>query len=370
MIEKHFSCYLDASRFCAACLVVLDHIAQYGMLGSGLLKWTPELGRFAVIFFFLLSGYVIAYSSSTKHQTLRQYVIARCARIYSVALPILFLVFALAEITHLLHPYSILNYQLAKIYLYLPFHLLFLGELWNFSETPPWLIPYWSLGYEVWYYVLFGIVYFFRGPKRVALTVICLMVMGHKLWLLMPIWWSGVLFFHYQDKFVLNKNLARIGWLGSILLFCVYKYWGGDQVFRELGNQIWHIQSLKLESADRYLSDYLTAIIFLGNFYFARNAQFQLSDKFANRIKAIASYTFTLYLIHAVILFSFIEWYPYSANNMLDLCLLLGVVAAATFSVGSLTETRKSDIARLFDRLLDKIIAPEPSSVVTKKMSS
>lgn len=46
------------------------------------------------------------------------------------------------------------GYVLDKPYLYLPLHLLFLGEHWTLAEAPPYMTPYWSLYFEAWYYLL------------------------------------------------------------------------------------------------------------------------------------------------------------------------------------------------------------------------
>ena len=92
-MEKRFSLYLDMVRFIAAIFVVIAHYVQYGILSSSVSHYTPEVGREAVIAFFVLSGYVIAYTTEVKNQSLQEYVAARCARIYSVAFPILLAAF-------------------------------------------------------------------------------------------------------------------------------------------------------------------------------------------------------------------------------------------------------------------------------------
>lgn len=156
-MDKHFSLYLDLTRFTAAVLVVLSHFAQHGLFGDVNAHPLLLFGREAVIVFFVLSGLVIAWSTSTACHTLAAYAVTRGARIYSVVLPVLVLCFVLAAISGAALDHGPVSYQLNKPQIYLPLHLLFISELWNLAETPPWLVQYWSLGYEVWYYVLFGI---------------------------------------------------------------------------------------------------------------------------------------------------------------------------------------------------------------------
>ena len=97
-IGQQFSLYLDLMRFLAAVFVVLAHYIQYGVLDETVVRFVPDIGREAVIIFFVLSGYVIAYTTQSRRHSFREYMAARCARIYSVAFPVLLLAFAVVFI--------------------------------------------------------------------------------------------------------------------------------------------------------------------------------------------------------------------------------------------------------------------------------
>jgi peptidoglycan/LPS O-acetylase OafA/YrhL len=340
-MKKYFSCYLDLIRFISALLVVLDHYVQY-VVGESTAHLLPAMGREAVVLFFVLSGFVIAYATETKTQTIKQYAIARASRIYSVALPLLFLaflaVFIIEKSTGKPVPF---DYQIAKAYVYLPFHILFMGELWTFSERPLWLDAYWSLNFEVWYYVFFATVFFFRGNKRLLLSGTVLLILGYKLWLLLPVWYSGVLLWRMRDKVQINKTIARAGWACSIVCLCVYKYFGWDEYLRLLGMHIWPFPQLPLGSAERFLCDYaVCAIVFL-NFYCANQAEFFALEKFSTLVKNIASYTFTLYLVHLLVISIWLQFFSNSHTDLSNVLLLSLSIAAATYLTGQVTEHRR-----------------------------
>ena len=82
-MTKSFSVYLDFVRFGAAFIVLLSHLREFY---AGPVH-IPQWGHEAVIIFFVLSGYVIAFVADTKESTLRDYTISRLARVYSVVLP-------------------------------------------------------------------------------------------------------------------------------------------------------------------------------------------------------------------------------------------------------------------------------------------
>src|SRR5882672_11159660 len=102
-MNPRLSLYLDLLRFAAAMLVFLDHAGRK-RLGGPLLGHLEGLADFAVLLFFVLSGYVIAFAGDCKERTLGSYAVARTARIYSVVVPALLLTFVADRIGMALKP--------------------------------------------------------------------------------------------------------------------------------------------------------------------------------------------------------------------------------------------------------------------------
>ncbi len=86
-VSREFSLYLDLVRILAAAVVLYSH-ANLRALSERILPG-ESLGHSAVVVFFVLSGYVIAFVTDTRERSGRDYAISRFARIYSVALPAL-----------------------------------------------------------------------------------------------------------------------------------------------------------------------------------------------------------------------------------------------------------------------------------------
>jgi len=353
-MTKNFSIYLDLLRFTAAFLVFLDHLVSYGFFTTEQAYFIPQLGREAVIIFFVLSGYVIAYTTDTRNPNVTDYFIARAARIYSVALPILLLAFIAFAINFFLFNDSTPNYQINSFYIYIPFHLLFVGELWNLSEVPPWLGTYWSLNYEIWYYTLFGV--FFYSPKSLKwpLCFVVASIMGHKLLLLLPIWLSGVWLYYFIQKNAANESNntpVLLGLFASFIMILVYKFFDFDESTRTIGQAFWPFTELSLGSADRYIGDYIVTIFILLNFYFAYRCNLKL--KFSSIIQKVASYTFTLYLLHTITL---AIWQSVIGIDNVSFINTLGVLLftlIAVYIVGNFTEHKKHVYSKLFRSLLN-----------------
>ena len=341
-LSRPLSLYLDCCRFLAAVLVVASHLAPYGIIAGSRDAWLLDLGRESVVVFFVLSGFVIAYTTQHKNTDLRGYAVARCTRIYSVALPVLVLAFAAAGALAAsgLVPASQF-YQLGKPWLYLPLHLLFMGELWTISEPPPLLAPYWSLGYEVWYYVLFGALFYLRGRRRILVAASLLLLMGPKLWLLLPVWASGVLAYRWGERLAIARPLALAGWAATLGLLVLFKVSGTDVALRALGHAAWPFPGLPLKSADRYLADYVVCILVVANFLCAKNAVFPSLLRIERPVRWLASYTFTLYLVHTLVMRLWVAFYPHDRNSGVDIAALLAAIGAATWLVGQVTEHRK-----------------------------
>ena len=360
-MDKPFSLYLDLARFTAAILVVLSHFVQQGIIGHAAYDPLLNFGREAVIVFFVLSGFVIAWSTTASRASARDYVVARCARIYSVAAPVVLgtflLVFICTRWAGLELP---TDYQLEKPQLYLPLHLLFMGQLWHLVETPPWLLQYWSLGYEVWYYVLFGLAYYLRGARRALALALVLLVIGPKLWLLLPVWLAGVALFRWGRNWPgwpacpdrpRTHWQARAGVLATILALVLYKAAGADLFLRALGISLWPFPAFPLGSADRYLADYVVCILVCIHFQCARQAGFSEMTTVAAPIRALAAYTFTLYLVHGPVMGMWQLFYRSHGARVLDAFLLGLCIAAATYACGYVTERRRQRFKQLFHYL-------------------
>jgi len=362
-LDRPFSIYLDLVRFLAALAVVVMHVRQGELVRGANADLLTMLGREAVMAFFVLSGFVIAYTSDTRRPSVRDFAVARCARIYSVALPVLVLAFV---VTWLLAPHLDHRidkaYQLAKPWLYLPFHLQFLGDLWQLSEVPPLLVPWWSLNYEVWYYVLFGVACYLRGARRVAAIALVLAIMGIKLWLLLPVWLAGVWLYRWQASHVLPRALARAGFGASLALLVIYEAGDLETTLRDMGRASWLGQAFSLGNADRFLADYVVGLIVCLNFACARFAGFGAMLRVAAPVRRCASYTLTLYLSHALVLAAWPVLYSHDPANPLDLLALGAAIGLAAWLLGAVTEQRKDAWRRLFERIFDWFFGPQPMS--------
>lgn len=356
-MERAFSLYLDLVRFGAALLVVMAHYVDHNLLDMSPAQFLPSLGRESVVAFFVLSGFVIAYTTEAKKLTFKEYVVARCARIYSVALPLLLIAFLIAFIESLYVDSPLISaYQVNKAHIYLPLHFMFLGELWNLSEVPPRLGQYWSLGYEVWYYILFAIAYYLEGVKKVLLGALVLLVVGHKLWLLLPVWLSGIWVYRLYQRYSVKYSIARLGWFVTFVVLAAYKYFEVDLSLREIGNSIWPFRNLQLGSADRFLADYFVCMLVCANFFFASNLKFPRLKKFGGLIRHAASYTFTLYLIHWMVMSLWINYYKPDPSSFLDIAALTALIALATYLIGVLTEHKKALFYAFFESFYELLL--------------
>ena len=133
---------LEALRGLAAIYVAANHLYPGFLFGL-------RLGQEAVILFFLLSGFVIEYSNSTRPiSSFRTYLTRRTVRIYVVLIPMFALVAALTQ-QELSRDFAL---QLAGNI----FMLQDIGFLKpNTLVEPLYANALWSLHYEWWFYMLF-----------------------------------------------------------------------------------------------------------------------------------------------------------------------------------------------------------------------
>ena len=194
-MNRGFSLWLDVLRVWATFVVVLSHLA-YERFTRGDYQIVRDLniGSDAVILFFVVSGFVIAYASGRDGDA-GIYAFNRLTRLWSVMIPAILLTFVFDRIG-----FSIDHSAYPDRF----FQPLGLGEmlLRGLSFSNEWGAfervrlgtngPLWSLSYEAAYYLAFAIAVFMRGPRRWTLLLVVAALVGPRVLLLMPAWLMGV----------------------------------------------------------------------------------------------------------------------------------------------------------------------------------
>lgn len=358
-----FSIYLDLVRFLAATLVFLWHSRNVYHYEGLIFK----LGHEAVIVFFVLSGLVIAYSNEAKEKSLLNFAVNRASRIYSVALPAILITFLLDLLSSYISPE---NYGDLYDHVLVRFlsSLMFLNEIWVLSIQTFSNVPYWSINYEVWYYISFAVVYY-AGKWRIPLIVICCLIVGPKILLLAPCWWIGVWIYKRNPlrniPLLFNASLYVISTVG-FGLFISYglSWWAWDTLESIVGKSNFVLFAF----SRHFMTDYLLAAIIALNFATAR----VLCEKvrinrngLTDTIVFLANTTFSLYLLHQpVINFFHAVFLAYDFSPKSLHFIVSGVSFILIVLVGNKIEKTKIVYRKFFHRELSHGVL---SRLVAKK---
>lgn len=96
-------------------------------------------------------------------------------------------------------------------------------------------------------------------------------------------------------------------------------------------------------------------ILVVLNFLCARSVDVGALLRYEKPLRALASYTFTLYLVHALVMQVWLVVYPHRRSDAVDVMLLVVAIAAATWLVGQVTEHRKWWFEGVFARLAARL---------------
>lgn len=224
-MKPGLSLYLDALRVLAAVTVLVSHVA-YPRFSNGDWIWVREfnLGSDAVMLFFVLSGFVIAYTADAKDRTAKGFLFNRFTRIYSVALPAVILTFAIDLLGSRLYPaaYNGWWYGSSEPLNRLFAALTFTSEIGFTHIRIGTNGPYWSLSYEVWYYLLFAALTYTNGARRWLIASAIALVMGPKILILGVAWGAGVAAYHLMPR-AANMQ-AGTAWALFVLPVAVYTF--------------------------------------------------------------------------------------------------------------------------------------------------
>ncbi len=220
-LSENASLLLDIVRFAAAIAVVASHCGKR-VFGIG---WKEQSiwGDLAVPIFFVLSGFIIRYVTRSREANPREYSIDRASRIYSVVLPAMLATIIISVACLLLNHDRFLrdwspffDHPIARLTL----NLTFLSQMWGFNSTPFINSPFWSLGYECFYYVFYGFAIFLRGWKRIVACTAAALIIGPQVMFLLPLWWLGCWMYDAYHR-VRSRRASRIALATLVAWFAI-----------------------------------------------------------------------------------------------------------------------------------------------------
>ena len=303
VLSPALSVYLDVLRLFAALLVFAHHAAYERFDGS----WISPLagyGHDAVVIFFVLSGFVIAFVQQTKERTAMSYGISRVSRLVSVAWPAVLATILLDSVGRLMLPEL---YEPAQpLHAALHSSLLFTNEFWVGGMHVGSNIPLWSLSFEAAYYLLFAVFMFSR--HRWLWCSLAALVIGPKILLLLPAWLAGVWVYRYAatDRSRPLNMLMAFGGAAFVLLMVVGKvgnlyinwrvaHWLGPQMHEFFGH------------SSAFVTDYIIALGFAVHLVGMTGLlrQMQVRQTVQAMISRLSGATFPLYVFHYPALYCF-----------------------------------------------------------------
>lgn len=358
-MNSSFSIYLDLVRFLAACLVYLYHSNQRWLIKD--ILPVSHYGHAAVIVFFVLSGFVIAWVTDRKERDWPTYAASRVSRVFSVVVPALVVCLLLDALGRQFwdKPYG--SYPFDNFVLRLGGSLLMLNEVWFVSITSLSNVPFWSITYEFWYYLLFAVVTFVRGPQRWWLAGGLLLLLGPKIALLAPIWACGVLLYRWR---ALERIPSPAAWLmvivSTALIIGLHAVGFFDSVSKLLEPVVGERWYRELTFSKFFLGDYLLMVLVFCNFAGMRIVAPQIAPLFSAvsvPVKWLAGYTFTLYLLHQpLFLFWGAVWHG-DPGTSTAWWVVTALTAASVVALGQVTEHRREAFRRALQALFTKIEA-------------
>ena len=365
-MSKNTSVYLDLLRLVAAFCVFLDHSRAF--VTPGLPAALASYGAEAVAVFFVLSGFVISYVVEAKEGDWRSYAVARIARVYPVAI-IAIIATTVADFCGRYvnaDQYALLNQQFhfyrAENLEALLRYLTFTNQNWFSHYVYGTDEPYWSLGFEVWYYILFGLIAFNPMHRGLVLTALAGAICGPKILMYFPLWLLGWLAFKLLSRAAMERNLAGWLWAASISTLILFV----DKIFIR-PTDVFHSWAAAQELRNLcyfYAIGVLVVVNIVSFDSFARGRRIW-GAHLESGIRWAAGASFTLYLAHQPLEVLVSALFPSVGDHPALGALALAVILIVILLLAELAERRKSYFRALVEPLFNENVAERRAARVS-----
>jgi len=351
-LTKNLSVFLDLLRFTAAMAVVVGHSRG---LALGWLPMSMNQSMVAVAVFFVLSGFVIRFVTVTKEADWKSYVKARVLRIYPVAILAICLALLLLDpIGKLRNPAyyaSLSSYNQHTSVWDVLSCLAFTNEIWTRHDVVGTAEPYWSLGFEVCYYVFLGLLLYTPRRVRIWAVVAWMLFVGPKILLYLPLWLLGAAgyeIFCHRWRPAANQERIGYGCLGAavLVLYLAHHFLSGGTRgifhFNDPQTVIW--------SALYYFCFGISIVLLMAGFDLATNGRKFWPLRVEALIRWLAGGSFTLYLLHLSLMNLFMAFFPSAQDSKLLGIVMVITVVVAAYLCAELAERRKRELKSALDK--------------------
>ena len=339
------SLMLDVLRLGAALTVLFAH-AQDMWLPSTIHDATHpgEAAHSAIVVFFVLSGFVIACTTSTRRRGLGEFLQARWSRLWSMVIPALVLT-AVAEFAVRAQgdPALMAEYVRGAFGPRYAVTALFLNETWFFSAAPPANGALWSLSFEFWYYMIFGLWFCTgRGWRSWLLALVACLVAGPKILLMMPIWLMGC------AAFLLPRPAlkAPLSWAGVALALGA-----AAAVVAKVPPWPWPIGTPPFFFANEFATDTAAGLCVAVALWLLPSGRPTVPGGLIDRFRALADLTFPIYVLHFPLLILWHVCFGLNAEDRGQYRVALATVLVVAALLGLVLERQRPRWRRTFARL-------------------
>ncbi len=359
-MSARFSLYLDLARFVAAIVVFLSHFA-YARFSDGAYLFIRDwnLGSDAVVFFFVLSGLVIAYTTETKDKTLSQYSFNRMTRLFSVIVPALILTIVLDYFGQKISPESYDGWWYNNVPAWeqmargLSFSNQWFGQNFRIGSNG----PMWSLSYEASYYIVFGIMFYYGGFKKYLLLIPLFVVFGVSILALFPVWLMGLWAY---NKIRSGELASRFVWPSIIVPPMIYAIFLSIHLPKTLllltklllgANFVNYTLGFADEFVWNFIIALLVAVHLIGVAAYSQTSQKTLNLRFSKIVRWGAGATFSIYIVHYPLLQFVDAILPQTSIQFLRHTILFSSVLLLCFVFAEFSERRLKWLRGRFSQL-------------------
>jgi peptidoglycan/LPS O-acetylase OafA/YrhL len=333
--------FLDFFRLGASLLVYFIHAySQWFPFRASASANKLNPAHAPVYVFFILSGYVITHTTTVKNRGGSQYIQARLSRLYSILIPALLITAICEVLVFLIDPALRDQFSRGSSFQRYMISGLFLNEIWFFSAAPPFNGPLWSLSFEFWFYVIFGIGVYIKKSKKIFFILLTCLIAGPKIVIMMPIWLLGYLAYRLPRPGI-SRSLSWILVFLCLVIATVLVFYIPALPYG-LGRKPFFF-------ANSFLSNWVISLFVAASLWLLPSGKFLNQPSVgAKRFRKIADLTFPLYILHWPLLLLWRSLFGFKAYSSIQLWEAIVSVFIITVAISFVLERQRLVWVRFF----------------------